>query len=103
MPMGMPMGQERMDPRMWRELAEVTARTAFYLLWKVARNQERSLRAGKGQVLRACEREGRCGELSADKAPFSNHKDFGQKPAENCVQAHIGQENSWKQAARIHK
>lgn len=36
-----------MDPRMWRELAEVTARTAFYLLWKVSRDQERFLRAGR--------------------------------------------------------
>lgn len=80
---------------MWRELAKVTARTALYLLQKVSRVQERFLRTGKRQAL--------SGELSAGKAPFSLHEDFGENPSENRVQAHAGQGGTCAQPARIHK
>lgn len=91
------MGQERTYPRMWREVAKVTTRTALYLLQKVPRNQERFLKSGNRQVLHACEHEGRSGELFADRAPFSFHKDFEENPCENHVPSHGGQEGNWEQ------
>lgn len=88
---------------MWREMAKVTARTALYLLQKVSRDQEKFPRTGKRQALHAREQEGRSRELSAGKAPFSLHEDFGENPSENHVQARAGQGGNCAQPARIHK
>lgn len=74
---------------MWRELANITARTALYLLQKVPRNQERFLRAGKRHHTHLQdEQEGRSGKLSAYKPPFSRQEDFGENPSGNHGQAH---------------